>query len=60
MDGSGKWIMGGLMALMAILGLLMASRAQDSVFYFVGLLFFIFGVVFNFSLIGRYAGRSSS
>ena len=60
MNGSGKWVMGAFMALLAIVGLLMAGRAQDSVFYFVGLLFFIFGVAFNFALIGRYSGRSSS
>lgn len=57
MNGTGKWIFGGCMVLIALIGLAMASRAVDDVIYFVGLLLFVFGVMMNFWLIGRYVGR---
>jgi hypothetical protein len=53
----GPWIVGALMALLSLFGLAMASRATDAAFYGVGLLFFLFGVLFIFGLIGRYVGR---
>ena len=56
MNGTGKWIFGGCMVLVALIGLTMASRAVDDVIYFVGLLLFLFGVLMNFWLIGRYVG----
>ncbi len=58
MGASGRWILGGLIGLFGIIGLFLASRAHDPVMYFVGLLFFVFAVLFDFGLIGRYAGQS--
>ena len=53
----GPWILGGLMALLAMFGLGLASRAQDDVFYGTGLGLFAFGVLFIFFLIHRHVGR---
>ena len=49
----GHWIRGIFMGLLALVGLVMASKAVDATFYWVGLLFFVFGVGFIFALIGR-------
>ena len=51
------WILGALMGILGLFGLVMASRATDTAFYGVGLLFFVFGVLFIFGLIARYVGR---
>jgi hypothetical protein len=56
-DIVGPWILGALMALLSLFGLVMASGATDAGFYGVGLLFFLFGVLFNFGLIARHVGR---
>jgi hypothetical protein len=56
-DEIGPWILGGAMALLSLLGLLLASAAEDRVFYGTGLTFFGFGVLFVFGLIHRYVGR---
>jgi hypothetical protein len=53
----GPWILGGLMALLSLFGLVMANDATDGGFYAVGLLFFLFGVLFIFGLIKTYVGR---
>jgi hypothetical protein len=45
------------MALVALLGLGLASRAQDDVSYGTGLGLFAFGVLFVFFLIYRNVGR---
>ncbi len=57
MEGIGAWILGIIMGLLALVGLVMASQAVDGMFYFTGLLFFLFGVLFNFFLIGKTVGR---
>ncbi|MGF1610500.1 MAG: hypothetical protein ACFCUQ_13955 [Kiloniellales bacterium] len=57
MSAAGAWVLGGVMGLISLLGLVMASRAQDDVFYLVGLLLFLFGVLFCFGLIKRCTGR---
>ena len=59
MSESLKWVVGVAMGFFALLGLVMASKAQDEVFYFVGLLFFAFGVVFNYALAAT-SGRPRS
>jgi uncharacterized membrane protein len=56
-DPIAPWILGALVALLSLFGLFMASGATDAGFYHVGLLFFLFGVLFIFGLIGRYVGR---
>jgi len=57
MSDTGAWVLGGVMALLAIVGLFLAANARDEVFYLTGLLLFLFGVLFDFALIGRHAGR---
>jgi hypothetical protein len=53
MDGTGRWIFGGVFVLVAILGLGLASGAKDNVIYAVGLLVFLFSVLFIFGLVKR-------
>ncbi|MCG8358385.1 MAG: hypothetical protein MI920_22700 [Kiloniellales bacterium] len=60
MSGIGAWILGVVMGLLALIGLVMASQAHDAVFYWTGLLVFVFGVSFIFVLIGRSFDRASS
>ena len=59
MEGIGTWILGGVMGLLSLLGLIMASQAADGMFYAAGLLFFLFGVLFIFFLIARSVGHPS-
>lgn len=56
MSDVGSWILGVVMGVLSLLGLIMASQAQDDAFYFTGLLFFLFGVLFIFALIKRCTG----
>lgn len=60
MSDIGSWILGAVMAVLSLLGLIMASQAQDDAFYFTGLLFFVFGVLFIFALIKRCTGAPSA
>lgn len=53
----GPWVLGGVMALLALLGLGLASRAQDYVVYGTGLGLFVFCVLVIFYLIHRNVGR---
>ena len=56
-EGShGRWVFGAIMGLIGALGLFMASRAADQTFYWTGLVFFLFGVIAIFGLIGRAYG----
>jgi hypothetical protein len=56
-DTLGPWILGALMAFLSLFGLVMANGATDPAFYGVGLVFFLFGVLFIFGLIARYVGH---
>ena len=56
MSDLGNWILGAAMGVISLFGLIMASQAQDDGFYYTGLLFFIFGVLFIFALIKRSTG----
>lgn len=53
----GPWVLGGVMALLALFGLGLASRAQDDVLYGTGLGLFVCCVLSIFYLIHRYVGR---
>jgi hypothetical protein len=53
----GPWVLGGPMALLALLGLGLASRAHDDLLYGTGLGLFAFCVLFIFYLIHRNVGR---
>ena len=57
MSTTTAWILGAIMGLISLFGLVMASNAVDTTFYWVGLLFFLFGVGFIFALIGRCTGH---
>jgi len=57
MTNTPAWILGFLMAVLVLLGLIVASRAADPVMYYVGLGFSLFGVLFNYGLINRHNGH---
>lgn len=57
MQNTPAWVLGIAMALLVLLGLIIASRAADSVMYYVGLGFCFFGVLFNYGMISRNTGR---
>jgi hypothetical protein len=59
MQGAGKWVVGGLVALLGVVALFMASNAHDGGMYLFGLIFFAAAVIFVFVLIGSHAGRRS-
>jgi hypothetical protein len=56
-DDVGAWVLGGVMALLGLLGLGLASRAEDDVLYGTGLGLFVFCVLLIFYLIHRNVGR---
>lgn len=56
-DAMSNWIFGGIMGAVALIGLFLASRAVDGMFYTVGLLLFVFAVAFIFALIHRNTGH---
>ena len=53
----GAWVLGGVMGLLGLVGLGLASHAKDDVFYGTGLGLFLFCVLFIFFLIHRNVGR---
>lgn len=56
MGGIGKFLIGVAMGLVSLTGLMIASRATDDAFYWVGLTFAAFGVLFIYGMVHRYAG----
>ena len=53
----GSFVLGGVMGLLALLGLFVAAGARDGVFYATGLGLFVFCVLFIFVMIHRQVGR---
>ena len=53
MDHFDRFLVGGGAVVIGILGLFMASRAADGMFYAIGLLLFAFAIFFVFRLIGQ-------
>jgi hypothetical protein len=53
MEGTGRWVFGGVFVLVAILGLALSAAAKDTVMYVVGLVVFGFAVLFVFGLMKR-------
>ena len=51
MNHLGNWVMGAVMAVMAVAGLFVAAKAGHGVAYYGGLLFFLFALAFVFLLI---------
>ncbi len=56
-DSIAPWILGGVMGLLSLFGLFLASAAQDNIFDGTGLALFLFGILFIFGLIHRQVGR---
>lgn len=56
-DPVGPWVLGTVMGLLSLIGLALASAAEDTVFYGTGLVLFVFGVLFIFGLISRHVGH---
>ena len=56
-DSLGPWILGTAMGLLGLIGLALASAAEDTVLYGTGLALFLFGILFIFGLIHRCVGR---
>jgi hypothetical protein len=57
MQGTGIWVMGAIMAILGLVGLLLASHAEDGPMYIVGLIFFLFAVLFDFWLVKQSFDR---
>ena len=53
MNGLSDWILGGVTAVLAVIGLYVASHAHDEVGYYGGLIFFAFAVGLIFFQIKR-------
>jgi membrane protein YdbS with pleckstrin-like domain len=60
MGNIGGWILGGLIAAVGLIALFMAAHADDGLMYYVGLIVFVFAVLFNFGLIHRYTKHEAS
>lgn len=60
MQGAGKWVLGGLVSLLGLVSLFVASRAHDRDMYLFGLIFFAATIIFVFSLIRSHTGRPKS
>lgn len=43
-----RWIVGGMVMVIGLFGLYLASRADDQIMYYAGLALFGAGVLFNF------------
>ena len=54
--GAGSWVLGGVVGLVGMIGLFLASRAADATLYWVGLVIFLFAVLFVFNLIVSHTG----
>lgn len=52
----GAWITGAVMGVLALLALLLASRAQDGTFFLFAVLLFGFCVVMIFAMITKHTG----
>lgn len=52
-----SWIIGAVMGLIALFGLLLASRAHDGVFSYFGLALFAFGVLYIYGMVIRATGH---
>jgi len=51
------WVMGIVMAVMAVLGLFLSAGAQDGTMYWVGLLWLVFGTAYCYALIIKSTGH---
>lgn len=51
MEGTGKWIAGGFVAFLGVVGLFLAAGADDRGIYLFGLALFAFAIFYVFALI---------
>jgi hypothetical protein len=51
MDGIAKWCIGGVVAVLGIVGLFLAARAVDQGIHLFGLALFLFAILYVFALI---------
>lgn len=58
-DGS-AWILGVAMAVVALVGLVIAGNATDTTMYYAGLGLCLFGILFNYGMVARHAGKRKS
>jgi hypothetical protein len=52
-----RWIWGGAVGIVGLLGLFMAARGHDAMFQIAGYLMMLFSILFIFTLIHHYTGR---
>ena len=55
-----RWIVGGLVMVIGLLGLYLASRADEVIMYYTGLALFGGGVLFNFFQIKQAYKKKST
>jgi predicted membrane channel-forming protein YqfA (hemolysin III family) len=48
MENGGRWLVGFMVAFCGLFSLYLASRAEDPVMYYSGIVFFVASVLFNF------------
>lgn len=53
MEGSGKWIAGGAIGLVGILGLFLSAQAHDATFYWLGIGIFLVAMAVIFFMVKR-------
>ncbi len=55
MEGTGRWIWGGMVALFGVIGLFVSAHAgeEEAVAYYGGLVFFIFAMLFILMLMKK-------
>ncbi len=56
----GRWIFGALAAIVGLLALYIASRADEPMMYYTGIFFFIGTVLFNFLQIKQVFDKQSA
>ena len=59
MQGTGIWAVGGIMAILGIVGLILAAHAEDGPMYLVGLVFFLFTILFDLWLVKQSFDRAA-
>ena len=57
MEKIGAMLLGVVMGLFAMLWIFVASRAADESFYYTGLAFAVFCILYIFSLVRRHVGE---
>ncbi|MFO1153950.1 MAG: hypothetical protein U1E42_09865 [Rhodospirillales bacterium] len=56
----GRWVVGCMVAVTGLFALYLASRAEDPVMYYTGIIFFIGVVLFNFLQIKQVFDKATA